>query len=134
MSGTDQEILRIRKRKMEEFMEQKNYPGTPLEVRDKDFEEIIKRYPLVVVDFWSEMCPPCRLIAPVLEELAKELHGRVVFAKMCVDQERLVASKFGISAIPTLIVFSKGRPVDRIVGFLPKGILLQKLKIHMEEG
>lgn len=132
MSDMDKEITKIRERKMKEFMEKKNYPDKPLEVMDKNFEDVIKRYPLVVMDFWSEMCPPCRLIAPVLEELAKELHGRVVFGKVCVDHERLTASKLGIYAIPTLIVFNKGKLVDRIVGFSPKGVLLQKLKKHLE--
>ncbi len=129
----DEEIMEIREKRMKEFMEKRDFPEKPLEVRDNDFDETIGKYPLVVVDFWSEFCPPCRLIEPVLEELANELHGRVVFGKVCVDQERLMASKFGITAIPTLLVFRDGKLADMIIGYAPKDVLLGKLKKHLGE-
>lgn len=130
----DEKIREIREKKMKEFVEKQNFPEKPLEVKDSDFEDTIKQYPLVVVDFWSEFCPPCRLIEPVLEELANELHGRAVFGKVCVDQERLMASKFGITAIPTLLVFRDGKLIDTIIGYAPKDVLLSKLKKHLGSG
>jgi len=127
----DNELIKIRERKVKEFMEKKSFPEKPLEVKDRDFEEIVGKYPLVVVDFWSEFCPPCKMIEPVLEELAKELQGRAVFGKVCVDSERMIATKFGVSAIPTLLVFSKGKLEDTIIGYKPKDALMEKLKRYI---
>ena len=127
----DEELKKIRERKMKDFMEKQSFPDKPLEVRDRDFEDTVGRYPVVVVDFWSEHCPPCKMITPVLEELAKELQGRVVFGKVCVDSEMLMARKFSISAIPTLLVFRKGSLADTIVGYASKDALMEKLKRHI---
>ncbi|MCK4714225.1 MAG: redoxin domain-containing protein [Candidatus Aenigmarchaeota archaeon] len=127
----DEELKKIRERKMKDFMEKQSFPDKPLEVRDRDLDDIVGRYPVVVVDFWSEHCPPCKMIAPVLEELAKELQGRVVFGKVCVDSEMLMARKFSISAIPTLLVFRKGSLTDTIVGYASKDALMEKLKRHL---
>ena len=127
----DDEIKRIREKRMKEFMEKREFPEKPLEIKDSGFKETVGRYSLVVVDFWSEFCPPCRLIAPVLEELARELHGRVVFGKVCIDHERLMASKFGITAIPTLLVFRDGKLVDTILGYASKDVLMGRLKKHL---
>ncbi len=129
----DEELERIRERKIKEFMEKQGFPGRPLEIKDSNFDETVKRYPLVVVDFWSEFCPPCRLIAPVLEELAGELKGRVVFGKICVDREMAMAQRFRVSAIPTLLVFKKGELSDTIVGYAPKDALMGKLRKHMND-
>jgi thioredoxin 1 len=130
-ASMDEELKRIRDRKMKEFIKRQSFPDKPLEIRDSDFEETVKRYPLVIVDFWSEYCPPCRMIAPVLEELAKELQGKAVFGKVCVDSEMLMARKFSISAIPTLLVFRKGSLADTIVGYASKDALMEKLKRHL---
>jgi thioredoxin 1 len=127
----DEELKSIRERKMKEFMERKDFPEKPIEIRDSNFDETVGRYPLVVVDFWSEYCPPCRLIEPVLEEMARELQGRVVFGKVCVDEERLTAMKFGVSAIPTLLVFREGKLADTIIGYAPKDALMGKLSKHL---
>lgn len=126
----DEEIRKIRERKMDEFIKKQEAPGKPLVMSDQGFDETLKRYPLLVVDFWSEHCPPCRLIAPVLEELAGEMRGRVVFGKICVDEHMEKAREFGISAIPTLLIFRKGELVDRIIGFSSKEGLVSRLKKH----
>jgi thioredoxin 1 len=114
---TDKEILENREKKMNEFVSKQGFPDKPIEVSDDSFEGIIKKYPVVVMDFWSTTCPPCSMIAPILEELAGELRGEVVFGKVCLDEHREVASKFRIA--------------DTIVGLAPKEILLEKLKKHL---
>jgi thioredoxin 1 len=129
----DEELKQIRERKMKELMEKQSFPEKPLEIKDSNFDETIKKYPIVVVDFWSEFCPPCKMIAPILEELAKELHGKVVFGKVCVDTEREKAMNFGISAIPTLLVFSKGKLEDTIIGYKPKDAIMGMLERHMND-
>lgn len=125
------ELEEIRKRKLKEMKEKSEYPDKPIELGDGDFDETIGKYPLMVVDFWSERCPPCRIIAPVIEELAKDLKGEVVFGKLDVDRNRATAVKFGIMAIPTLMVFKKGEMVDQIMGAVPKEQLLEKIKEHL---
>ncbi|HDN73855.1 MAG TPA: thioredoxin, partial [Archaeoglobus sp.] len=74
----------------------------------------------VVVDFWAEWCMPCKMIAPIIVELAKEYAGKVVFAKLDTDENPIIATRYSISAIPTLIFFRNGKPVDQIIGALPK--------------
>ncbi|MEM0022716.1 MAG: thioredoxin, partial [Archaeoglobaceae archaeon] len=73
-----------------------------------------------VVDFWAEWCMPCRYVSPIIDELSKEFAGKVAFGKVNVDENQGIAVKYGISAIPTLIFFKKGKPIDQIVGAMPK--------------
>ncbi len=133
VSELDEEEKKIREKKMREFAEKSSAPSEPLVLGDSEFDETVKKYPLMVVDFWSENCPPCRLIAPVLHELAGEMKGRVVFGKVCVDEHRQKAMQFGVSAIPTLLVFRKGELVDRIIGFSGKEDLVSRLSKHLGE-
>ena len=95
----------------------------PIVVSDRNFDQTVKNYPLIVVDCWAAWCAPCRAIAPVVEELAKEYSGKVVFGKLNVDDNPETAEKFGIRAIPTLLVMKNGSEVDRIVGVLPRNQL-----------
>jgi thioredoxin 1 len=85
----------------------------------------------VLVDFWAEWCGPCRMIGPLVEELAKEYEGKAVIGKLNVDENPGVASKYGIRSIPTLLVFKGGEVVDKIVGAVPKTMLAQKLDNQM---
>lgn len=126
------ELEQIRARKMRELMDQMSTPSIdkPIVVSDRNFDQTIKSYPLVVVDCWAVWCAPCRAIAPVVEQLAKEYSGRVVFGKLNVDENPETAQKFGIMAIPTLLVMKGGQEVDRIVGALPKNQLEAKISAY----
>lgn len=83
----------------------------------------------VLVDFWAEWCGPCKMVAPVVEELASEM-GQVKFAKLNIDENQNVPQQLGITAIPTLVLYKDGKPVDKVVGFLPKPQLKKFLEKH----
>ena len=123
----------IRARKMREYMSQMSTPNIdkPIVVSDKNFDQTIKTYPLVVVDCWAAWCAPCRAIAPIVEQLSKEYSGKVVFGKLNVDENPETAQRFGIMAIPTLLVMKDSKEVDRIVGALPKSQLEAKIKTYI---
>jgi thioredoxin 1 len=103
--------------------------GMPAEVSDGDFaQEVIKSDIPVLVDFWAPWCGPCQMVAPIVEELAKEFSGRVKFAKINVDENPQTPPAYGIRAIPTLILFKGGEVVEKIIGLLPKDQLKSKLE------
>jgi len=107
------------------------YPDGPVVVTDGDFDQLISRFPLVVVDLWAEWCMPCRMIAPIIHELAQKYRGRIVFAELNVDENPATASRYGVMAIPTLLVFRDGDLVDQIVGALPRSKLESRLSEHL---
>lgn len=94
-------------------------------------EKVLNNKGLVLVDFWAEWCGPCKMIAPVLEELAQELDGQLVIGKLDIDENQDTAMAFGVMSIPTLLLFKGGEPVDRIVGYQPKPQLMARLKSHL---
>jgi thioredoxin 2 len=101
----------------------------PLTVTDASFARDVEQSPLpVLLDLWAAWCGPCRMIAPVIEQLAAELAGRVRVAKLNVDENPATAGRFGVRSIPTLIVFSGGREVDRITGAVPREEILRRLR------
>jgi thioredoxin 2 len=102
--------------------------GHPLTVTDDSFEKVIADEKPVLVDFWATWCPPCRAIAPVLEQIAAEANGRYVIGKMNVDENQRTAARFHIEGIPTLLIFKKGQLVDRLVGAHPKQTIVQHLQ------
>jgi thioredoxin 1 len=85
----------------------------------------------VLVDFWAPWCGPCKAIAPILEELATELAGKVTIAKVNVDDNDTIAAEYGIRAIPTMLLFKGGQQIEQIVGMVPKDSLKQKLSAHV---
>ena len=106
--------------------------GKYIEVTDATFdEEVLKSELPVLVDFWAVWCAPCRMIAPMVEELATEREGSLKVVKMDVDNNPDTAMKFGIRSIPTLLIFKNGQIVDQVVGAVPKAMLESKVEKHI---
>lgn len=130
------EIEEIKRRKLEKMLLRASqprveYPSAPLHVNEATLAEVVQKYPLVLVDFYADWCQPCRMLAPVIEELAAELKGKVVFAKINVDQNPRAAMQYQAMSIPTLVLFKNGKAIDRAVGAMPKQMLLSWLKRHL---
>jgi len=103
-----------------------------LEITDANFEELVlKSDKPVLVDFWAEWCGPCRMVGPVVEELATEYEGKAVIGKVNVDQNSKIPAEFGIRNIPTLLFFKNGQMVEKHVGVAAKSVLAGKLEAHM---
>jgi thioredoxin 1 len=126
------ELEQIREKKMRELKSLMSTPriDKPIVVSDRNFDQTTKSYPLLVVDCWAAWCAPCRAIAPIVDDLAKEYSGKVVFGKLNVDENPETRDKFGIMAIPTLLVMKDGEEVDRVVGVVPKNQLEAKLNAY----
>jgi thioredoxin 1 len=93
------------------------------QLTDSDFESTVNGGKPVFVDFWAPWCGPCRIVGPIVEELAPTYEGKAVIAKMNVDDNPMVAQRFGVTSIPTLMMFKNGKLVDRMVGAAPKNAL-----------
>ena len=107
----------------------------PVVVSSQNFEsEVVKSDIPVLVDFWASWCAPCKMIAPVVEELAKEYNGKLKVAKLDVDANRDIAQTFGIMSIPTLLIFEDGRVADQLVGAVPKSMLVDKISRVLEKN
>lgn len=134
------ELDALRKKRLEQLEErymkgekrmEGNLPNVPLKVTDADIDQHIGKYEMIVIDCWAPWCGPCRMVGPVIEELAKEMQGKIVFGKLNVDENPQTSMKHQIMSIPTLLVFRNGALVDRLVGALPKDALKQKLGAYL---
>jgi thioredoxin 1 len=137
------ELDEIRKKKMERLMSEANkppeaasqpsvqYPDRPIEVTDATIDSAASQYPLFILDCWAEWCGPCRMVAPVIEEMAREMKGSVVFGKLNVDANMRTSNKYKISAIPTILVFRNGKLIDKLIGAYPKATLAAKIQKYL---
>jgi thioredoxin 1 len=106
--------------------------GAAVKVTGDNFEaEVLKSTVPVLVDFWAEWCGPCRMVLPIVDEIAVELTGKAKVCKINVDDSPDLASRFDVASIPTLLIFKNGQVVDQMVGALPKVRLLEKLKAQI---
>lgn len=106
--------------------------GNTVVVTDANFEdEVINAETPVLVDFWAEWCGPCKMIAPILDEIADENQGKLTIGKLDVDENQSTAMAFGVMSIPTLMLFKNGQQVETIVGFQQKAQLMSKIKGHL---
>jgi thioredoxin 1 len=105
--------------------------GKAIVLTDANFDEVINGNQPVLVDFWAEWCGPCKMIGPVVEELAGEYEGKAVIAKLNVDENPGTTVRFGVRSIPTLLVFKAGQVVDKQVGAVPKSVLAQKVEAQL---
>lgn len=137
MSGSnDEEIEAIKQRKMAEL--QKALASNtamssikePITLSDSNFKNEVSKYPILLIDFWAPWCGPCRMISPMIEQLAREYTGKVVFGKVNIDENRMITQSFDIQSIPTLIIFKNGKAVDIIVGAIPKVQL--EIRLHQQ--
>lgn len=101
----------------------------PLEITDGNFEvEVLQSDKPVLIDFWAAWCAPCRMIAPIVEELAEEYDGKVKIGKLDVDSNQQTAIKYGVRSIPTVLIIKNGEVADTIIGALPKAAFVDKLE------
>lgn len=128
------EIEEIRAKKMKELKQRisgnENAHATK-ELSDADFSATIEKNPFVVVDFWAPWCMPCKMLSPTIEALEKDYEGRVLFGKLNTDQNISTATKFGITAIPTLLFFKNGKLIDRVTGAVPREMIEARIKKYL---
>jgi thioredoxin 1 len=130
----DSELEHIREKKRQELMTKMSgieRGASPITLDDAHFDEAVKKYPLMLIDCWADWCGPCRMVAPVVDELARDYDERLVVGKLNVDENPETAGRFGIVSIPTLLIMKNGDEVDRIIGALPKKLIEDKLKKYL---
>lgn len=132
-----EELETIRRKKLESLKHESyikkgvDKMSSATEVKDSTFDDFIKANKTVIIDCWAPWCGPCRSLGPIIDELAKEFEGKIVFGKLNTDENESIPMRFNISAIPTLLVFKNGEMVDRIVGAGNKDFMKAKFAKHI---
>jgi thioredoxin 1 len=133
--GKDEELDKIRAKRLKEMTaemkDEKSSPDAPIAIDDEHFDETVKKYSLMLIDCWADWCGPCRMVAPAIDDLAREYAGRVQFGKLNVDDNPHTAERFGVMSIPTLLIMKNAVEVDRIIGAVPKQFIEEKLKKYV---
>lgn len=135
-SEVDPELAALRARRIQELLNRTSAPNVaappvpsrPTDLSGRSFSPFLQQHPRVVVDVWAPWCGPCRTMAPILDGLAREFAGSVAFGKLNADNEPGIAGQFGVEGIPTLLLFDRGRLVDRVVGAVPADALRGRLR------
>ena len=141
----DEELERIKLKKLRELLrdrsvkeepelhgeKEKSPPNKPVDLTDETFKKAVQDNHLMVVDCWAPWCGPCHMVSPIVDELAKDYSGRILFGKLNVDNSPNVARQHGIMSISMLLVFKDGRLVDRIIGAMPRQRLEQRITRHL---
>ena len=104
----------------------------PLNLDDSNFAQTINKYPLLLVDFWAPWCGPCKMMSPIIDQVGKEYISKLVVGKVNVDENPNISGQFGISSIPTLILFKRGQVVNNIIGSVSKSRIDEMVKMHLE--
>ena len=103
-----------------------------LELTSDNFEEAVNKHPLLVIDCWAPWCAPCRMVAPVIEELARDYQGKIAFGKLNIDENPSLVMRYQIMSIPTLLIFENGQLVDQKIGAMPRATLEPELAKYVE--
>ena len=129
----DDDLQRIREKKLEELKRgfaEKPAPkptGQVLVLDERQFPMAVRDHPYLVVDMWAPWCGPCKMVAPVIQELSAEFAGRISFAKVNTDENQKIAMSYGITAIPTILLFARGKLVEKVIGAYPKQMLRDRI-------
>ena len=140
----DEELANIKRRKLEDIIKlvssgtrrtkaSSRISGKLIDLTDATFTSFVKDNAMAVVDVWAPWCGPCRFVSPVVEAIAGDYAGSIAFGKLNVDQNRRIATQYGIMSIPTLLVFKNGNLVDRIIGAMPRERLEPRITRHIEK-
>ena len=103
----------------------------PLNLEDATFFQTINKFPIMLVDFWAPWCGPCRMMSPIIDQIGKDYLGKLVIGKINVDENPLIARQFSISSIPTLMLFKRGKEVNKIIGSVSKNKIDEMVKMHL---
>ncbi len=134
----DEEIRLINEKKMKELQQLVNEKKLlktvkePITLADSTFFETINKFPLMLVDFWAPWCGPCRMMSPIVDQIGRDYPGKLAVGKINVDENQLIARQFNVSSIPTLILFKRGKLLNKIIGSVSKNRINEMVKMHLE--
>lgn len=143
MQDWDKELAKLMEKKLQGYKaqaENKNDSSnatsnvnitTPITLTDYNFDEMSRNYPLLIVDFWAPWCGPCRMVSPIINELAFELSGKAVFGKLNIDENPTITNLFGIQSIPTVMIFKNGTAIDGFMGAASKTQMLATISKYL---